>query len=88
MNKVKQFMDIERSVVALEKMQKKIDSLRAEKISLENSIAEGEEKLKQKKQLLFEKYGLSDENLEQAQNEIEKKIVSKVETLQKKIESY
>ena len=81
-------MNIERSVIELEKMQKKIDSLRAEKIALENSISEGEEKLKEKQQILFEKYGLSDENLDQIKNEIEQKIISKVETLKKKIESY
>lgn len=81
-------MNVEKSVIELEKMQKKINLLRAEKISLENSIAEGEEKLKEKKQILFEKYGLSDDNLEQVQKEIEQKIISKVETLQRKIESY
>lgn len=81
-------MNVEKSVIELEKMQKKINLLRAEKISLENSIAECEEKLKEKKQILFEKYGLSDDNLEQVQKEIEQKIISKVETLQRKIESY
>jgi hypothetical protein len=81
-------MNVERSIIELEKMQKKIDGLRVEKMSLENSIAEGEKKLNEKKQILFEKFGLLDDNLEQTQNEIEKKIISKVETLQKKIESY
>lgn len=81
-------MNIERSVIELEKMQKKIDGLRAEKIALENSISEGEEKLKEKQQILFEKYGLSDENLDKIKNDIEQKIISKVETLKKKIESF
>ena len=81
-------MNIERSVIELEKMQKKIDGLRAEKIALENSISEGEEKLKERQQILFEKYGLSDENLDKIKNDIEQKIISKVETLKKKIESF
>lgn len=81
-------MDIEHSVIELEKLQRKIDRLRAEEISLENSIAEGEKKLEDKKKIMFEKYGLSDDNIEQTLKEVEQKISSKVETLKKKLESY
>lgn len=81
-------MDIEHSVIELEKLQRKIDRLRAEEISLENSIAEGEKKLEDKKKIMFEKYGLSDDNIEQTLKEVEQKISGKVETLKKKLESY
>lgn len=81
-------MDIDRSVIELEKMQRKLDGLRAEKISLENSISESEKKLEEAKRVMFEKYGISDENIEETLREVENKTKSKLETLQKKFESY
>lgn len=81
-------MDMQKSVIELEKMQRKLDSLRAEKISLENSISDGEKVLEEKKKELFEKYGLSDDNIEQTLKDVETKLSSKIETLKKKLESY
>jgi hypothetical protein len=81
-------MDIDRSVIELEKMQRKLDGLRAEKISLENSISESEKKLEEVKRTMFEKYGISDENIEETLREVENKTKNKLETLQKKFESY
>lgn len=81
-------MDIDRSVIELEKMQRKLDGLRAEKISLENSISESEKKLEEAKREMFEKYGISDENIEETLKEVENKTKNKLETLQKKFESY
>ena len=81
-------MDMQKSVIELEKMQRKLDSLRAEKISLENSISEGEKVLEEKKKELFEKYGLSDENIEQTLKDVEIKLSNKIEALKKKLESY
>ena len=81
-------MDMQKSVIELEKMQRKQDSLRAEKISLENSISEGEKVLEEKKKELFEKYGLSDENIEQTLKDVEIKLSNKIEALKKKLESY
>ena len=81
-------MDIDRSVIELEKMQRKLDGLRAEKISLENSISESEKKLEESKRMMFEKYGISDENIEETLREVENKTKNKLETLQKKFESY
>lgn len=81
-------MDIDRSVIELEKMQRKLDGLRAEKISLENSISESEKKLEEVKREMFEKYGISDENIEETLREVENKTKNKLETLQKKFESY
>lgn len=81
-------MDIDRSVIELEKMQRKLDGLRAEKISLENSISESEKKLEEAKRVMFEKYGISDENIEETLREVENKTKNKLETLQKKFESY
>jgi hypothetical protein len=81
-------MDIDRSVIELEKMQRKLDGLRAEKISLENSISESEKKLEEAKRMMFEKYGISDENIEETLREVENKTKNKLETLQKKFESY
>jgi hypothetical protein len=81
-------MDIDRSVIELEKMQRKLDGLRAEKISLENSISESEKKLEEAKRAMFEKYGISDENIEETLREVENKTKNKLETLQKKFESY
>ena len=81
-------MDMQKSVIELEKMQRKLDSLRAEKISLENSISEGEKVLEEKKKELFEKYGLSDENIEQTLKDVETKLSNKIEALKKKLESY
>lgn len=79
---------MQKSVIELEKMQRKLDSLRAEKISLENSISDGEKVLEEKKKELFEKYGLSDDNIEQTLKDVETKLSSKIETLKKKLESY
>ena len=81
-------MDMQKSVIELEKMQRKLDSLRAEKISLENSISDSEKVLEEKKKELFEKYSLSDDNIEQTLKDVETKLSNKIETLKKKLESY